>query len=185
MPHLCRQVLGFGSPSPAQLPKRCTRDTLPMGEVLGVGSIPAPSRQHPAAALLLSPPPPAAGGMSHPQAARCHLPPSSPPWRGIRVGAGEEGDDGALRLPLPRPGSGAWPALLPGTGRFPACSSWDSSVPRHLIGELLLATAAAEEQECSPLFWRQPGFRRRRLQHLDFICGHLESMKDAGLLIPF
>lgn len=78
----------------------------------------------------------------------------------------------------------AWPPALHASL---TCSSWDGSVPRHLIGELFLApvAAAAEEQECLPLFRRQPGFRRRRLQHLDFICGHLESMKDAGLLIPF
>lgn len=62
-------------------------------------------------------------------------------------------------------------------------SSWDSSVPRPLIRELFLALVAAAAEE--PLFRRQPGFGRRRLQHLDFICGHLESMKDAGLLIPF
>lgn len=66
-------------------------------------------------------------------------------------------------------------------------SRWSGSGPRSPIWELFLAPVApaAEQQECFPLFGRQPGFGRRRLQHLDFICGHLESMKDAVLLIPF
>lgn len=33
------------------------------------------------------------------------------------MGAGEEGDDGALQLPPPLPGSCMWPALLPGRRR--------------------------------------------------------------------
>lgn len=33
------------------------------------------------------------------------------------MGAGEEGDDGALQLPPSLPGSRTWPALLPGRRR--------------------------------------------------------------------
>lgn len=41
---------------------------------------------------------------------RCHR----IPGEGIRMGAGEVGDDGTLRLPPPLPGSCTWPVVLPG-----------------------------------------------------------------------
>lgn len=92
--------------------------------------------------------------MSHLRAACCHLPPSSPCPRGGE----QDGCRGGGRRRCPAAptasaglahvaGAAAWPPALRASL---TCSSWDGSVPRHLIGELFLApvAAAAEEQEC-------------------------------------